>query len=187
MNTMKYLWVALLVGCLSAPAFGQVGAGSSEVRFDGSLQFLTMDDYDETMLSGQLTVNRFLGDRFSIGLSVRPMIRRSEYDSAWGGSSTQTDGMIFMVGRADLYLASGGSKFVPYLGGHGGFIYYQSEGDDYDYSDTTFTFGGQAGAKYFVGERTSFNVEFDLSFYTNDEIDEDVTVATVFFGYSVYF
>jgi len=164
-------------------------AGKSELRIDGSLQNMSMDSSDSTMLSGQIVYNKFLSDQFSLGAAIRPMIQTQSSDYG----DDQTTSFLFLLGRGDFYLTGGESSFVPYIGAHAGVINYEYDmGGDDSTSESVLTYGIQGGGKFFVNENTSFNIELDLSIYSPETEDdygdsEDVTVTTVLFGYSVYF
>lgn len=175
----------LALACFAAAeGRGAIQAGMNELRIDGALQLMSTDGMDMTSLSGQIVYNKFVRDNLSWGLSVRPQLQERSPDEG----DDQTSMTLFVLGRGDYYLVSQNPDQVPYIGAHAGFINYEMSGEGYDESETTVTYGVQGGWKMFLSENTAFNIELDLSMYTMDgEEEEDVSVMSVFFGYSVYF
>ena len=184
---LVFVFVAFAFMCTSNILAGTT-AGESELRIDGAIQNTSTEYSDTRSISGQLTYNHFLSDQFSIGGSIRPMIQTSDPDN---GEET-TSSMLFLLGRGDLYLSTDNDDFVPYIGAHAGVINYEFDtGSGDSESESVLTYGIQGGIKMFVSENTSFNIEVDLSIYTpesdNGGDEDDVTVTSVLFGYSVYF
>lgn len=177
---MKRILIGLLsLCCIAGVAFGGTEAGQTEVQVAGSLQNVDMDEFSMTTLSGQLNINRFLSDNFSLGCALR--VSLSEEEDGDKSTSMQT----FLLGRGDFYL---GTNFdvIPYIGAQIGVINYEYNDD----SESTFTYGAHGGFKFFLSENISWNAELDVSVYTQEADygeDTDITVTSFLVGMSYYF
>ncbi len=186
MKTSRFV-LAVTLGVLCAVGtWAGTQAGKSELRLDGVFQNMKQDDNNISQLSAQIVYNKFISDQLSLGVAIRPSVQKSDQNN-----DDSTASYVFFLGRGDFYLNTGDSSFVPYIGAHAGVINYKVDADNYNSSETVFTYGGQGGGKYFVSENTSFNVELDVSIYKPDEKkssdSEDIVATSVLFGYSVYF
>ena len=188
MKQMKMLSLVFAILFVSMSALAASMEGKSELRLDGSLQNISTDNGDVQTIAAQIVYNKFLSDQFSLGVAFRPTIQEESPD---GGESTTVQN-IFFLGRGDFYMATGDSQFVPYGGAHAGVINYTYEKGDTDESSSVLTYGVQGGGKFFVDEKTSLNLELDISIYEMDseseyEDSQEVNVVTFLVGYSYYF
>jgi hypothetical protein len=201
---MKKLGLVALAICLSATgSHAATEAGSTELQIAGSYQRQVIDfegdEYGSTTIGTQLTLNKFVRDSFSLGGTLR--ITSTSEDDWTDFTGTQVEGaterLVFLLGRADFYLAPGANT-IPYIGGHAGVISYTwspGAGQEEDES-SVITYGVQGGLKIFSSESVSWNAELDVSLY---ELEEDpamtaagiempgVTVTTLYVGMSYYF
>ncbi len=189
MHAVKLAVTMIILALLCIVASGATERGNTEVRLDGSIQNVSVGSSDQTFLSAQLVLNHYLSDYFSVGLAIRPSGQITSVD---GEADDTVFSQLFLLGRGDLYMAGSASSVVPYLGAHAGIISYRYESGGEDESASVFTIGGQIGFKIFASERTSFNIELDISVYTPEDDSlgresEDITVTSLFFGYSYYF
>jgi len=188
MKQMKMLALVFAILFVSLSALAASMEGKSELRLDGSLQNVSTDYGDTKSIAAQIVFNKFLTDQFSLGVAFRPTIQEEEPDE--GDNSTVQN--IFFLGRGDFYMATGDSQFVPYGGVHAGVNNYSYESGGSDESSSVLTYGVQGGGKFFVDEKTSLNLELDISIYELDseseyEDSQDVNVVTFLVGYSYYF
>jgi hypothetical protein len=199
----KLALVALAVFLSATGTHAATEAGSTELQIAGSVQrqVIEFDDeeYGSTTISGQLTLNKFLSDGFSLGGSLRVSSTAEDDWTDFSGQEVEgaTSSLVFLLGRGDFYLAPG-ANVIPYIGGHGGVISYSWSpgGGAEEQESSTLTYGLQGGLKIFSSESVSWNAELDLSLYEQEE-DEDqaaaqvetptVTVTTLFVGMSYYF
>lgn len=187
---MRTLILAIVIIALVAPAtFAGTQSGSNEIQAQGSFQHVDMgSDNDRTQdtVSFGLVGNRFVTDNLSLGLSLRQSA--STQDDGDGNETKRSQ--TFFQGRVDFYIASQ-SSVVPYIGAHGGIISYTYDSEYSDTSESVFTYGPQAGMKFFVRENVSLNTELDVSIYTPEadesSSEDDVTVTSLMVGASFYF
>ena len=105
-----------------------------------------------------------------------------------GGSFTQItaesggfDATIRIIGGFFKYHVNPDQDTVPYLGAQAGMTFIEAG----EFSDSAFSYGGMAGAKFFVSEDLSYNAELNLLITTID--DQDYTQTTFQVGMSYYF
>ena len=188
MKQMKMLSLVFAILFVSMSALAASMEGKSELRLDGALQNVSTDYGDSSTISAQIVFNKFLSDQFSLGVAFRPTIQEDSPDE--GDSTTRQN--VCILGRGDFYLATGDSQFVPYGGAHAGVNNYSYQNGEADESSSVLTYGVQGGGKFFVDEKTSLNLELDISIYELDaeseyEDSQEVNVVTFLVGYSYYF
>ncbi len=205
---MKRIALVIAALLLAAPwAYSATQAGTDEILVQGSLQNSSADQADNFITSGQITYNKFILDNVSLGASLRvdrqeikmknvasqaeqavdlpPEVQdilnnQTETQNVPQMDTKQVVMTIFLSGRADYYFNTGGI-YVPYVGAHLGVVRQELM----DNKSTEFSYGAQAGVKFFVSENISWNAEVDYSQYKSDE---DTTKTTsLLAGLSYYF
>ena len=89
--------------------------------------------------------------------------------------------LIGLDGQAKYHLIQEGSEIVPYVGAQLGNVSISGPG----FSESATSYGFMGGAKYFVSEDASVNVEYN---YKNVMYEGgDITITTLSVGMSVYF
>jgi hypothetical protein len=183
---MKKTFAAIILGVLATEMlWGETKGGSSELTIGGTLQYMTSGNSGEnktTALQGQFGYNYFITEWFSLGLSAMPVVQISEPK----GSSKTTSDQFFGLARGDFYIPNK-TIVVPYIGGHGGFIYYSTESGNTKNSGTVGTGGGQGGLKFYTSENTSLKLEGDVSFYKEKSSSNKTTIFSLIIGFSYYF
>jgi len=186
---MKTVWTALTTLLVTATLTNAgIKAGMNELQVQGSLSLQTASEPDEKYYtaSGALIYNYFFAPQVSVGACS--MLVAALTDPETGGKKDMVS--LFLLGRLDFYLTrSGSAPLIPYVGAHGGGAAYQVDTGDSSDSDFTAAYGGHAGLKFFVDERTSWNVEGNLTQY-RPEIEDHrslIRLYQVMVGYSQYF
>ena len=165
--------------------------GATEIQVQGSFVNTTNSENDDkTMTStGQLSVNYFLTDWFSLGGSGRLSGSKTDYED--GSTDDSTNTTTFLMFNSDLYLGGPTKTFIPYVGVRLGIANYKYESGGNDNSSSTASYGGHAGLKIFPSENISWNLELDLTSYTPDapEGQDETTYTDTSFliGFSYYF
>jgi hypothetical protein len=105
-----------------------------------------------------------------------------------GGSFTQIsvesegfDATIRVIAGFFKFHVNPEQDVVPYVGAQAGMTFIEAG----PFSDSAFSYGGMAGAKFFVSEDLSYNAELNLLMTTID--DQDYTQTTLQVGMSYYF
>ena len=178
---MKKL-ITLTICAMLVPLAAIAGTekGDFELGVSSSLQRMDTDDSGSTSLTMALNGNVFLTDWFSVG---GQFVGTSSAQDDMDGTHT-----FFLMIRPDFYVAPN-SPVIPFVGPHIGGVFYSSG----DSSDVTVAGGVHGGAKFFLGENTSFNLELNETLYTytvDYYYSSDTIVVSVFqflAGFSYYF
>ncbi len=185
----RIIWAVAGLLVIAGGVLAGTQAGMSEIQIQGSFERegnSENDDQDYTVI-GQLGYNYFLSPYMSIGLSSTMSSSMSVPEE---GDET-TSQVIFAMMRLSLYLASGNSPIVPYIGGQGGAALVAWQNEYSDDSSVSLVYGGFGGLKIFASENTSWNVEGSLAIYEPDveenegSVTYNSTALTV--GFSYYF
>ncbi len=184
MKTNRILAVTLTVVLLLAgvtSAFAKIDAleGRKAVTANASYQITSIDNQDDDAKTTMLTLGfsyfpkNFLETKFAL--------------MAMKMDSGDFDATIYSaVGVANYNYFRPGSVVVPYIGIQLGLSGYDAGG----YDDTSFAYGGQGGAKFFLSEDLSLNLELNyLITKVNGGEGEDVDVknTSLLVGFSYYF
>lgn len=178
--------------CSNAESAGAgIGQGSSEFGVFGSLSRQTMNLEDEgdtdkittNVLMGVANYGYFLTDKVQLGGTLLYMGANSKD----GGEDSFRMLGLDLVGKYHFY--SKGQSVVPYLGIQAGILNMSFEGDGYDDSSSSFSYGAMGGLKYFITENTSFNTELNYRRYKMDFEDSKATInnLSLLIGFSIYF
>lgn len=189
----KLVVVLVLLGMVVGMAQAGVQAGRREIQIQGAISSDgsdQKDNKDSQNLNGSLILNYFLTGNMSVG--VTGMFMGTKTPGRGPGSHDSTMSTVFALGRLDLYLGSGDSTVVPYIGGRGGMAVTKYDpGEGESQSDNTITYGPQAGLKIFASENTSWNIEASYTIWTPEAEHGEEKVnyhqATVSVGFSYYF
>ena len=163
MRKIAMLVLAVLAVLLApaAPAWAQTEAGMSELGVSFSSQKLESDEADTDVNTTIINV----------------------IDNDFGETHTTQTGLELQL---KYHFIGAITSFLPYLGVEAGV---------YGLDDGTAEFKGKSagfmgGAKYFLSEKTSLNLEYNFRMMElEDEQDEtyDATITVLGIGYSVYF
>jgi opacity protein-like surface antigen len=171
------------------PAYAGTEQGATELQVQGSFVNTTNSENDDSTLTstGQVSINHFLTDWFSIGGSGRISASKTDYES--GDDSTLST--TFLMFNSDLYLGDPTKTFIPYIGIRLGIANYQFESGGDDTSSSTYSYGGHGGLKIFPTENVSWNLELDLTRYTPEaekgQDEKTITDTSLLIGFSYYF
>ncbi len=173
------LAVIAMVLLTAAPSWARSEAGTTELGMSASSQKFENDD-----TGGEVTttiINVLYGYFVTDAIELAGALSVIENDMGTA-QATQT-GFEFQV---KYHLTGFGELLMPYLGAQAG-VYGFDDG-------TTDLFGNSyglmGGAKYFVTEKTSVNLEYNYRAMTlKDDADNeyDSTVTVLGIGYSIYF
>jgi opacity protein-like surface antigen len=192
MQKSTQIILILLTFILTTPqAFAGTEQGTTEIQAQGSFVNTTNSENDDnTSISmGQLSVNYFLTDWFSIGGSGRISASNTDYEDKSRDDTTIST--TFLMFNSDLYLGDPLKTFIPYLGIRIGIANYQYESGDNDNSSSTASYGGHMGLKIFPSENISWNLELDMTCYTPEaeegQDEATITDTSLLIGFSYYF
>jgi len=163
---------------------GSLGAAVSIGHDSFSSDGETLQETDSGMVMGSL--GYFFTDHFEINYA--PMITYRETTSNWSDEEEKSDSTMYSHLLNLKYNFYGkGWKLIPYLGIQGGFAGFTSD----DRSDSAFSYGGMGGAKVFVSEDVSINLELNhiITQYPGEdnEPDSDFASTTFLLGLTFYF
>jgi opacity protein-like surface antigen len=183
MMNMRLLSVLLLLVALvlsgAMPATAEINAGTSELGVSISSQKLENDNTDTEITT--TIINVFYGYFITKAFEIAGNISIVENEIN-GAGSTQTglelQGKYHFVGATDI--------FLPYLGIQAGV--YGIDSGSTELRGRSYGFMG--GAKYFLSDKVSVNLEYNyraLELEDEDDNTSDSTVTVLGIGYSVYF
>lgn len=162
------LALAILFSMVSmvSVSYAQIEAGTKEI---GGFASLSLED-STTTYSIMPIIGYFLNPEVELGLTV--FASRFEME---GFSSSD----LMFLGQAKYHFYQKGQTTVPYVGGQLG-IYTSSNGE----TNTSFSFGGMGGAKFFLKENVSLNLEANYTYMTDSDSDGRLEFLA---GVSYYF
>jgi len=148
--------------------------GKGSVSAFGNMSNSSTDESDDSITTGMLGGS--LGYFFNNNVELKATL------IFMGGSSDDSDfGATTFSGDLNYNFFNPRSTAVPYIGVNAGI--YAIESGDYD--DSYSSAGFQVGAKFFLTESISFNLEGRYTMIFMEESDANNLMAT--FGFSYYF
>ncbi len=178
MRKTAILVLALLLASV-APAWAQIGAGTSELGVSISSQKFESDDAGTDV--NTTIINVLYGYFFTDAIELAGNL--NVIDTDFGETETIQTGIELQL---KYHFIGAITSFLPYLGVQAGF-YGIDDGMD-ELKGNSYGFMG--GARYFLSEKTSVNLEYNFRMMKlEDEQDKsyDATVTVLGIGYSVYF
>ena len=148
--------VCLLLMTAQARAQFQMGDWTLELGGIGS----NSADFDGATFTVRGDVGYFLTNEFE--LSLRQGIGYTDFTGGEDGGGSAWVGSTQIA--ADFHFDVGG-RWVPYVGGHLGYIYGDGVSD-------TFEAGPQGGVKFFVNSTTFIDLSVEYQFFFDDSDDE---------------
>ena len=172
------LAVIAMVILAAAPSWARTEAGTMELGMSASSQKFENDDTGGEVTTTIINVlyGYFVTD--AIELAGNLSVIENEMGSA---KATQTGFEL----QFKYHLTGFGELLMPYLGVQAGVFGFDGTTDLFGNS-----YGLMGGAKYFVTEKTSVNLEYNYRTMTlKDDADNeyDATVTVLGIGYSIYF
>ncbi len=181
MRKIAMLVLAVLAVLLApaTPAWAQTEAGMTELGVSISSQKLESDDAGTDVNTTIINVlyGYFITDAIEIAGNLNVI------DNDFGETETTQTGFELQL---KYHFIGAMTSFLPYLGVEAG-VYGLDDGTD-ELKGKSVGFMG--GAKYFMSEKTSLNLEYNFRMMQlEDEQDEsyDATITVLGIGYSVYF
>ncbi|MCK4911445.1 MAG: porin family protein [Thermodesulfovibrionales bacterium] len=163
----------------AAPAWAQTEAGMSELGMSISSQKLKSDDAGTSV--NTTIINVLYGYFFTDAIELAGNLNVIEND--FGNTETTQTGFELQL---KYHFIGTIASFLPYLGVQAG-VYGLDDGTD-ELKGSSAGFMG--GAKYFVSEKTSVNLEYNYRMMTLEDDNDnsyDATVTVLGIGCSVYF
>ncbi len=162
-----------------APAWAQTEAGTSELGLSISSQKMESDEAGAEV--NTTIINILYGYFFTDAIELAGSLNVIEND--FGDTETTQTGFELQF---KYHFIGTRTSFLPYLGVQAG-VYGLEDGTD---ELKGFSTGFMGGAKYFVSEKTSVNLEYNYRMMKLEDEDDnsyDATVTVLGIGYSIYF
>jgi len=159
-------------------SLGGKGSLAASVSYQ-NLEYSNGTDYETDTYRVQASIGYFLSDHFEVNFA--PMISIDDPDEG--------DDTIYYsyFGNLKWNLYQKGWTVIPFVGVQAGVTGYDREGED----DSAFSYGWMGGAKFFLSEDVSLNLELNYLHTTFDADDGgddlDLDVTNFFVGFSWYF
>ena len=173
------LAVIAMVVLAAAPSWAQTGAGTMELGMSASSQKFENDDTGDKVTTTIISVlyGYFVTDAIELAGSL------SVIENDMGPAQVTQTGLELQF---KYHFTGLGELLMPYIGAQAG-VYGFDDG-------TTDLFGNSyglmGGAKYFVSQKTSVNLEYNyrtMALKDDDDNEYDATVTVLGIGYSIYF
>ena len=176
-NTAILVLAILLLS--STPAWAKIEAGTSELGLSISSQKLKSDDTGTDV--NTTIINLLYGYFITDAIELAGNLNIIEND--FGATETTQKGLEFQV---KYHFIGTIASFLPFVGVQAG-VYGIDNGTDELKGNSA---GFMGGARYFLSEKTSVNLEYNYRMMDlKDDQDKsyDTTVTVLGIGYSVYF
>jgi outer membrane protein W len=175
MKLLKLTCITIGAALLALPAFAGTQKGQVELSLSGSGTWgVSGNGKDSKSVVGTLGLGYFFTDALELKGNVV-----GSWASAPGMDDVTT---VTLLGGPDYHFNLKDSKLVPYVGVYGGALIYDTGHD----SETTWLVDGHVGVKYFIGERTTLNLQVSYQEYFPDQ-GEDTGAVVFSLGVSYFF
>jgi hypothetical protein len=143
-------WIVVIVACLTSRAGAQAQRGDWEVSLAGT--GASSKDFDQNAVGVRASLGYFVLDHLELSLRQQLSYSRVQESSA-------TDAATYVA--IDFNWPMGADRrWVPYVGGNGGFFY----GDNFS---SDFEVAPEVGLKYFVNRTTFLYVQAEYQTFFN--------------------
>jgi len=153
-NILRALVVTITACLFAMPAVSQQEKGDSELGLSGAF---TVTNNDTSSASGfaDFTYGYYFSDHDVIGLGAEPFVQKDVYN-------------LYLFAQYRHLFGPKTGKVFPFVGGGGGFnTLHLNAAASATGSSSNTTYGlavGEAGVKFFVSQRTAFEVAYNLRY-----------------------
>ncbi len=167
----RNLTLSLLLVVLAAPAFSQPTKGASELGLNGAVIIPDISPSDTTGLV-DLSYGYYFRAHDLVGLNTITVLSKDVQD-------------IYLLGRYRHLFSISTPRIFPFVGAGGGINVLASSGSPTSHWGLG---SGEAGVKFFVSQRTAFEVAYDL-LYVNvkDASFRQASFGAITFGFTYTF